>query len=276
MAKSYFFILLAIEAGKDPELCRLPAPVEARRKSDHTIDGAPGAERPNSLAITARPRPRPLSSPSSGSESPAGIRRFPDQTAGSESYTTPTNSVAANNQPVSSSLSQAIVTVQSGPYQTNPYLDGVSRGAATYFQPANTGSPNLGNRATQNQRNTALQTITQMSASAHRVSDEPSPFDQVKFPPPINHIKRLQEANPSNLPKKSVRFSPNVTAKSGKVSYQTQRSLLDENMGEEQDIHNPLLSSEPLHNQVTVMQANDHKTLGGSLNVDELVREFLP
>nr|XP_018669929.1 mitogen-activated protein kinase kinase kinase 11 [Ciona intestinalis] len=77
----------AIEAGKNPELCRLPAPnvPTNRRKSDQGIDTA-GVERPSTLAILPRPRPlggrgvdlRSFSSPSSGSDSPSGTRRFTD------------------------------------------------------------------------------------------------------------------------------------------------------------------------------------------------------
>ena len=250
----------------------MPAPVETRRKTD-TSEGNSATDRPVSLAITPRPRPsisRPgplvsLSSPSSGSESPAGIRRFQESgTPGSsDSYSTPT--ALRHQSSTSSNLSQALVAVQGSPYSTNPYLDGALR---TGLYPVSNVSPNLNYRSPMQGHGAISQHRGSPPAS---VPEEPSPFD-VTFPPPTNQNKMMRDGFVGNTALRFTTQSPTSGAK--KIPYQSQRSILDENMGEEKDIHNPLLSSKPRQRQTGGSDSAGNQ-VKPAYNFAELEREFL-
>jgi len=280
---SVFNFITAIEAGKNPELCRLPAPIESRRKTDSGGDGT--VERPNSLAITPRPRPTKntkkvtLSSPSSGSESPGGIRRFHDAVTPSsgDSYTTP-STTRHQTLVQKQNTSQALVPlVQGTTYSTNPYSDGLHRLNPGLYPLSNVAarSPNIPLRS--HQRNQIHGSTSPLRGSpAATVPEEPSPFDQVKFPPPSNHNKLPPEGYQPMAGKKSVRFTPHTGPISGnRTSYQTQRSLLDENMGEEKDIHDPLLSTKPRQEQSKTDHKQASKEAEPAYDYAELEREFL-
>ena len=257
-------LLLALEAGRDPELCRLPAPVENRRKSDQTSEGLTTVERPKTLAITSRPRPsgarhagfKSLSSPSSGSESPATTRRF-NESIGSESL--PTGHALHHSH-----TSQALVPAN--PHSTNPYFDPSNR---LNIFPIHS-SPSLGSR---NNR-IYNQSGSSRGSPGSQAPDDPSPFDGVKFPP-LNPNMRQSDSHQPIVPKKSVHFATSDSHSRAKLgTYQTQRSLLDENMGEEQDIHNPLLCSKPQTKKIGSLPPTEN-CQKPAYNYQELAREFL-
>ena len=220
------------------------------------------------------PRPRPptrnatlvsLSSPSSGAESPAGSRRSNEAPSNSDSFTTPP-SLRHHSMNQKQNVSQTLVPVAQGTtYSTNPYVDSSQRLNPGLYSltNVNTRSPNVHARSHQASRNPLHPPAPPNRGSpAAPVPEEPSPFDQVKFPPPT---------------KKSVRFSPQTAVSSlggNRATYQTQRSLLDENMGEEKDVHNPLLSIKPHQEQSKNFEPakSEDKPF---YNYAELEREFL-
>ncbi|XP_076818975.1 uncharacterized protein LOC143464840 [Clavelina lepadiformis] len=280
----------AMEAGKDPELCRLPAPVGSRRKSDQA-ELNPGIERPSSLAITPRPRPssarsldlRSLSSPSSGSDSPIGTRRFTDLQVLSDP--TPTNALvplsvtpsAPKVLPVAPNVSSALAVT---PSMSNvlPGTQNLSnvmpislipaKGVVAYPGQYQPGYQQYMNLPLTNYHpapplfHTPLAPATSMAPTSVATADphalktpvsqtveSPSPFD-VKFPSPTPHSRISAQGindQPPPLPKKTVRFSPQVVTNNYSVrsSFNSQRSLLDENMGEDTDIHDPLMRYSP-------------------------------
>ena len=274
-----------MEAGKDPELCRLPAPIESRRKMDCVGDSA--VERPNSLAITPRPRPPSsrnalvsLSSPSSGSESPSGIRRYHEVVTPSsgDCYSTPSTTPRQTSTQKQSTSKALVPVVQGTTYSTNPYSEGPHRLNPGLYSMTNVTSRSPSVPLRSHQRNQMHGSTPPMRGSpAAPVPEEPSPFDQVKFPPPSNHNKLPQDGYHQPVTgKKSVRFSPQTAPTSGsRISYQTQRSLLDENMGEEKDIHNPLLSMKPYQEQSRSTNQYPRKQTKPAYDYAELEREFL-
>ena len=264
----------AIEAKKDPELCRLPAPNVPRRKSDLSADSKPNIERPNSLVISSRPRPLPrnndprsLSSPSSGSDSPVSATRLAD--------------FPKAQDPISANLYPGTLTPTVGPnlpaltpalgynvgHALTPYSSTTPRLAITgYPQPAPQ-SPLV-------MRSNALQQPMLPAICAAPPVEEPSPFD-VKFPSPKPRPSpsHLDSEQPPPLPKKTVRFSNSPNFKLPPAPFDTQRSLLDLNMGEEQDIHDPLVRYSPKKELAT----RDFGSSSGATQLDHIAleREFL-
>jgi len=104
--------------------------------------------------------------------------------------------------------------------------------------------------------------------------EEPSPFD-VKFPSPKPRPSpsHLDSEQPPPLPKKTVRFSNSPNFKLPPAPFDTQRSLLDLNMGEEQDIHDPLVRYSPKKELAT----RDFGSSSGATQLDHIAleREFL-
>nr|CAB3263622.1 MAPKKK9/10/11 mitogen-activated protein kinase kinase kinase 10 [Phallusia mammillata] len=244
----------AMEATKDPELCRLPAPTNSsRRKSDQGIDLKSNAERPSNLPIT-RPRPsgnpRHLSSPSSGSESPVGTRRFADL---------PREPHAPNPAPY---------VDQYYPPQSAP---------SSVYQPQFTpysGTPPRTGPVYQLPKQSPLVTSSHHHGPNTTPQDEPSPFD-VKFPSPKPRPQHSSQSDSGSeqappLPVKTVRFQ----RKAQTVSYDTQRSILDLDLGEEHDIHDPLVRYSPKKEPVRVETTRNAADLS-VVSYNALQREFL-
>ena len=243
-------------------------------------------ERPNSLAITSRPRPqanRPgehWSSPSSGSDSP-NLNDTTSTTHASYPYpnkqqTTPTNVYPYQGVNRLPSIPQG--TPFYPPYSAVPYSSAAAAvpyhttaalpypaASAVPYSTASTAPYSAASTVPYSAVSTAPYSATShtnpyqypsvMNSSASAVPpglESPSPFDAVKFPSPKpRHKKKAAMAKKPPLSRVSSdgksRHSSGTSSNSPQSNdaLQRQRSILDTPMGEEQDIHDPLMRYNP-------------------------------